>query len=73
MVLAIDLHKYFVDVKCITISAMPSFQPPGIYCSEFDTPEANGFTADSNSAFRQEVFDVSMAQIEPIVEPDGVG
>ena len=29
--------------------------------------------ADDDAALGQEIFDISMAQIESIVEPDGVG
>ena len=45
----------------------------GINDAEFDTPEPKGFTADSDASLRKEVFDVTMARVEAIVEPDCVG
>ena len=38
----------------------------------FDTPETDRFTADGDAAFGQEIFDISVAQVEAIAEPDGV-
>jgi hypothetical protein len=43
-----------------------------INSSEFDTPETDCFTADSDSSFGKEVFNIAMAQVETIVEPDSV-
>jgi hypothetical protein len=33
---------------------------------------ANGLIGDGDSALRQEILDVSEAQAEPVVQPDGV-
>jgi hypothetical protein len=49
------------------------FQAASIDCSEFDAPQTDGFTADGDPSFSQQVFDVAVTQIEAIVEPDGVG
>jgi hypothetical protein len=32
----------------------------------------DGFSADDNASFCQEFFDISLAEIESIVEPDGM-
>jgi len=45
---------------------------PGVSGSKLDAPKANGFIADSNSAFSQEIFDIAVAEIESIVQPYGV-
>ena len=51
MLLAVDLHKDFIDVEGVTKSAMSPLQSPGIFGSEFDTPETDRFAADDNTPF----------------------
>ena len=36
-------------------------------------PETDGFTADSDAAFSEEIFDIPMAEVESVVEPNSVG
>ena len=48
------------------------FQAASIDCSEFDAPQTDGFTADGDASFSQQVFDVAVTQIEAIVEPNSV-
>ena len=52
---------------------MLSLQPSGIERTELDAPQADCFSADGDAPFGEEVFNIPMAQIEPVVEPDGVG
>ena len=73
MLLAVDLHKDFIDIECIAESSMSSLQPPGVHSSKLDSPEANRFPSDDNAPLGQEVFYISMAEIKSVVEPDGVG
>ena len=40
--------------------------------SEFDTPEADRLPADRDAALGEQIFDISVAEIEAIVEPDGI-
>ena len=70
---AVYLDEDFVDVKDIAVASMLSFQAAGINGAEFDAPQADRFAADGDPSFSQQVFDVAVAQIEAIVEPDGVG
>tara|TARA_R110002072_G_scaffold123352_2_gene258608 strand:+ start:1681 stop:1971 length:291 start_codon:yes stop_codon:yes gene_type:complete len=70
---AIDLHEDFIDVESITIASVFSLQSWGVNGSEFDTPKTHRFAADSDTSLSQEIFDIAVAQIESIVEPDGVG
>jgi len=35
-------------------------------------PQANRFAADDNSSFSQQIFDITVAEVESVVEPDGV-
>ena len=72
MLLAIDLHKYFVDVEGIAVATMLTLQAAGINNSEFDTTKPDRFSADSDASLSKEIFDITVAEIEAIVEPDGI-
>jgi hypothetical protein len=37
------------------------FQPPCIFGTEFDTPQPDGFIADCDASFGQEIFNITMA------------
>jgi hypothetical protein len=41
VLLAIDIHKYFIDVEGVTISLVSSFQAAGVRSTELDAPEAD--------------------------------
>jgi hypothetical protein len=43
---AVDLHKNFINVESVSVALVPSLQPSGIFGSELNTPEADGFIAD---------------------------
>ena len=72
MLLAIDLHEDFIDVEGIAVTSVLSLQAACIDGSELDTPQANRLTSDDDAALCQEIFYISVAEIESIVEPDGV-
>ncbi len=72
MLLAIDLHEDLVDEEGITISPVLPLQTPGIFRTKLDAPKPDGFITDSNAAFSQQIFDISVTEIESIVEPHGV-
>jgi hypothetical protein len=46
---------------------------PCVFSAKLDTPQPDAFIADGNAAFCQKIFYISMAEIESIVEPDGIG
>ena len=48
------------------------FQSTSVQRAELDAPEANRFATDNNPSLSEQVFNISMAQIESVVEPDGV-
>ena len=53
VLLAVDLHKNFINVESVSVALVPSFQPSGIFGSELNTPEADGFIADNDASFSQ--------------------
>ena len=72
MLFTIDLHKYFINVEGIAKSLMLSLQSPGIFGSKFDTPESDGFVANCDAPFSQQVLNITVTQVEPVIHPDGV-
>ncbi len=61
-----------MDVESIAVASMLSFQSACINGSEFDAPQSDRFTADSDSKLSQQFFDMPMAKVEPVVQPNGV-
>ncbi len=59
--------------KASAITAVLSFQSPGVCGPKIDTPEANGFAADGDASFGKQIFDVAVTQIESVVQPDSIG
>ena len=73
MLLAVDLHKDFIDIEGVAITSVPLFQLSGVYCAKLDAPQTYRLAADRDTTLGQEIFDVAVTQIEPEVEPDGIG
>jgi hypothetical protein len=72
MLFAVDLDEDFIDVKGVSVTSMFSLQSPGIQRAELDTPKAGSFSGYGDAPFSKEVFYISVAEIEVIVEPDSV-
>ena len=77
MLLAIDFHEDFINVKGVTITSLLSFQSSGISGSKLDVPEADGFVTYSDTAFSEQIFDEwsgtpAVAKVESVVEPDRI-
>jgi hypothetical protein len=49
-----------------------SIQSSSVEAAEFDAPEADRFSRHSDAPLGQQIFNVSVAQVEALVEPDGV-
>ena len=64
--------EHFIDVEGIPEASVLPFQSPSVQRAEFDAPKANRFTSDNNAALCQEIFYVTVTEIEAIVEPGGV-
>ena len=72
LLLAIDLDENLVDVKGVALALMLLFQAPGLFGSKVDAPEPDGLVADDDATFSQEIFDIPVAEVEAITEPDRV-
>jgi hypothetical protein len=69
----IDLHEYFIDVEGIAIASVFSLQSSSVQGTDFNAPEANGFATDCDASFSEKVFNIAVAEVESIIEPDGIG
>jgi hypothetical protein len=72
LLLAIDPNEDFVQVPNISEAALTPLQFSGIVRTELLTPESNRFIRDDDSAFGQKILNISEAQAETMVNPDGI-
>ena len=72
MALPLNGDKDFVDMPGIPQPALPFFQFPSVVRTKLLTPLPDSFIGDRNASFSQEFFDLTEAQTESVVEPDGV-
>lgn len=54
--LAIDLHKHFIDEEGITVSSVLSLQELGIFRAKFITPQTDRFMTYRYSAFSKQIL-----------------
>ena len=71
--LAVDLHEDFVDVEGVAVATMFTLQSAGINGAEFDTPEADRFSGNSDASLSEKIFNIAVTEIESIVKPNGIG
>ena len=67
MLLTVDLYEYFIDVEGVAVASVLPFQSSGINGAELDAPEADRLPRDDDSSFSEQIFDISMAQVETVV------
>ena len=72
MLLAVDLHKDFVNVESINVAAVLALQSTGINGSELDAPETDRFSGYSDASLSEEILYITVTEAESIVEPNGV-
>ena len=67
-----DRDEYFVGEECVAKAAVPAPQSMRVPGPELVAPETDRFVGDEDAASGQDVLDVPMAQVEAVVESDGV-
>ncbi len=70
--LATDVHEEFIQVPRIAQSTLSLFESTRILGTELPTPLSNGLVGGQNPPFCKKIFDITEAQAEAVVEPDGV-
>jgi hypothetical protein len=73
-VLAFTLYLYedLVQVPCVTETTLPTLQSPSVFRPELDAPKSDRFVGNRDASLSKQLFDVSKAHAESVVEPDGV-
>ena len=67
-----DPEKDLVDIERISESSVFASQSSRELWSELDAPEADRLEADRDTPFGQQVFNISVAHIESVIQPEGV-
>ena len=70
--LTLNLHEDFINMPGVAQSAPLASNRAGVFRSELETPEADGLVGDDDPPFSQQILDISKAERETMVEPDGV-
>jgi len=61
LLLTIDLHEDLIDEERIAITMVSPFETTSVSSTKLDTPQSDGFIADSDASFREQIFDVTIA------------
>ena len=69
---ALNFHEYFIYIERITIALVISAKSFGEFRAELRTPKPNGLIAHLNTTLGQQILNISMTQIESVVEPNSV-
>ena len=72
LTLAADRREEFVQMPRVAHWPRAPPEPPCVGYAEGLAPVPNGLVRHGDAALREEVFDVSEAESESVVEPDGV-
>jgi hypothetical protein len=70
--LTLDIHEQFIQVPCVRQATLSSPESPGVFNTKLPTPLSDGFVADDDPTLCQEVFHISEAQAESVVEPNSM-
>ena len=70
--LAVDLHEDLIEVERIAVASVSLFESASVSSAKLEPPESDGFVADTNASFGEQILDITIAQIEAMVEPDRV-
>ena len=68
----VDRDEDFVQEPCISESTFSSFQTPCIVEPELRAPPADCLVGHGDSSFGEQIFDISEADTESVVKPDGM-
>jgi len=69
---SVYLDKYLIKIKRITESTVLMFELASIGRPEFDTPQSDRLITDRDALLCQQVFNITEAQVESVVDPNCV-
>jgi hypothetical protein len=68
--LALDGEKDLIEMPCVTGLRTPIAELMGSRLAEFATPFPNRFVRDADAPSNQQLFDIPVAETDPLVPPD---
>jgi hypothetical protein len=68
----LNFHEYFIYIESVTIALVISTKSLGEFGAELRAPKADGLIAHRNTTLGQQILNISMTQIESVVEPNSV-
>jgi len=68
----LDRDEDFVEMPRVAQTALPPLDSPGVFRAELGAPLTDGFIRDRYAALSKEIFNISKAHAEAVVEPDAV-
>ena len=69
---ALNFHEYFIDIESVTIALVISAKSLGEFGAELRAPKPDGLIAHRNTTLGQQILNISMTQIESVVEPNSI-
>jgi hypothetical protein len=69
---ALNFHEYFIYIESVTISLVISANSFREFGAELRAPKPDGLIAHRNTTLGQQILNISMTQIESVVEPNSV-
>jgi hypothetical protein len=72
MTLCVNREKHFLEMPLV---AWPGAPPPeliGILLAEFATPFADGLIGYDDAPYKEQLFDIPVAEAEAVVQPDAM-
>src|SRR5262249_25771439 len=70
MAFAMNRQKHLVQIPLVSWLGTSTLQSIGIVLAKLQTPLADGFMGDVDTAFEQQLLHVTVTQREAIIEPD---
>src|SRR5499427_4131186 len=70
MAFAMNRQKHLVQIPLVSWLGASTLQSIGIVLAKLQTPLADGFMGDVDTAFEQQLLHVTIAQREAVIEPD---
>ena len=72
VLLTLDVYEEFIQVPRITQATLSPLEPTCLLRAELLTPLSDGLVGDYYPSLCQEIFDITEAPAEAVVEPDGM-
>ena len=69
---ALNRDENLVEEPRVAKYSLPSLHRAGVGRPEFPTPLPDGFVGDGYPTLRKQVLDITIAQAESVIEPDGL-